>query len=306
MALKAALRSYAAARELITTELAPLLRPQLNSIRDSIAEAFGVSTSDTTNSTTTTTTSGRRVRWDAKEMSEWVAGLTELVSRFEERVETLLTACDKIDECVVELGCVGYEREAFVGVLGKIQAIVDELSLAGFTDLKSWVVVLNDKLGMALKTRLERSLWAWSRTFQVKDGDESNLNDEEKDDGQNNKDYVKVKIPPIGLEILLRNQEISSSPSIPTVRTLFLKELHRFVGIVCSLPRPTSGRFEIFDLEPNTNNSSNNTNYSETLTFSRLVQEASPQALAKAYSTIESHMMDVSSFCNKWFAYQTL
>lgn len=42
MALKGALRSYNVARELITPELEPLVMPQLKSIKESIAEAFGV------------------------------------------------------------------------------------------------------------------------------------------------------------------------------------------------------------------------------------------------------------------------
>ena len=125
MALKGALRSYTVARELITPELEPLVMPQLKGIRESIAEAFGVS--DGTNRVS----SSRRVRWDGKEIAEWVAGLTELVARFEERVETLLHACDKIDEQLKVLGQIEYSHENFLVVTGNIQKTVDELSLAG-------------------------------------------------------------------------------------------------------------------------------------------------------------------------------
>ena len=52
-------------------------------------------------------------------MSKRVADLTELVLRFEERVETLLTAYDSISELISELGSLAYDSEAFRDVLGE-------------------------------------------------------------------------------------------------------------------------------------------------------------------------------------------
>lgn len=75
MALKGALRSYAVARDLITLELEPLVISHLSSIKDSIAEAFGVT--------------------------------------------------NKVE----------YEREVFANVVRNMQQIVDELSLAGYSDI---------------------------------------------------------------------------------------------------------------------------------------------------------------------------
>eukprot|EP00578_Thalassiosira_sp_NH16_P000852 CAMPEP_0181130604 /NCGR_PEP_ID=MMETSP1071-20121207/29959_1 /TAXON_ID=35127 /ORGANISM="Thalassiosira sp., Strain NH16" /LENGTH=49 /DNA_ID= /DNA_START= /DNA_END= /DNA_ORIENTATION= len=40
MALRTALRSYAAARGLVTSDLEPLVAPELRAIRESISEAF--------------------------------------------------------------------------------------------------------------------------------------------------------------------------------------------------------------------------------------------------------------------------
>jgi len=74
MALKSALRSFTVVRDLITPELEPLMDTQLKAIQESISEAFDVSLDGTK------ITSKRRVRWDTKEMAEWVAALTELVS----------------------------------------------------------------------------------------------------------------------------------------------------------------------------------------------------------------------------------
>ena len=59
-------------------------------------------------------------------------------------------------------------------------------------------------------------------------------------------DDNELTIPKIFVKILLRNHEIAPYPALPTVRTIFLQALHDYIGIVCLLPKPTSGRFEVF------------------------------------------------------------
>ena len=290
MALKSALRSYAVARELITPELEPLVLPQLKSIRESIAEAFGVPIGKTTKGSTK-----RRVRWEGKEMAEWVAGLTELVSRFEERVEKLLKACDKIDSQLRFLGEVEFDNKNFSKVVNSIQEHVDGLSLAGYSGLKLWVDTVNLKVGGILKQRLECALIDWSRTLDEKKDENG---DEEKDELHD--DFKDVKIPAIPVEILLRNQEISASPPTPSVRSLFLIELHSFISIVCSLPKLASERFEVFD-------STSRLDIEHTSnTFDMLLEDVQPTILADAYNCVEYHMSKLSLFVEKWLSYQTL
>ena len=65
MALKDALRSYTVARELITPELQPLVMPEIQSIRESIGEAFGDVNAGKSRKS-------RRVKWKGKEIAEWV------------------------------------------------------------------------------------------------------------------------------------------------------------------------------------------------------------------------------------------
>ena len=90
--IKTALRSYQAVRVLITPELEPLVMPQLLEIRELISDAFDVKLS-----TSTAVAKKKRIRWEDKEMTEWLTKLTEAVTKFEDRVEQLLRACDKVD-----------------------------------------------------------------------------------------------------------------------------------------------------------------------------------------------------------------
>ncbi len=292
MALQGALRSYAVARDLITPELEPLVSSHLKHIRESIAEAFGVPLNGHSVS------SSRRVRWGGNEINEWVAGLTELVTRFEERVEILLQACSKIETHLESLAQVDYNRELFERVIEDVQKTVDELSLAGYSKLNSWVLVVNKKIGTVLRDRLERAVETWLLALQAFSKDDSNAAEDEKLEKEN---APTVNFSSIYIEIVLRNQEIVSVPALPIVRSLFIQELHNFIGIVSSLKKPQGGRFEVFDSSPSGSNSEN-----VVKTYSHLVNEINPTTLAKAYGCIEAHMHSVSKFVSQWLAYQTL
>lgn len=236
-------------------------------------------------------TTKRRIRWDSKDLGNWVALLNEHVSRFEERVEILLRASHNIDIAIEALGTVTYERQQFVYAVENLQKIVDELSMGGFSDLTSWVDKVNAKMGDVLASRLEEALEAWFETFQP-------AGDTDGEKGSKKKSRKKlVRIPKINVEILLKNQEISSFPAVPSARSLFLNELHDYMGIVCTLPCLNSGRFEVFE-----SSSGKVTNGK----FHNLASSVSPEILANAYSSIECHMKDLSAFVNQWLGYQTL
>ena len=287
VALKTALQSYAAARALVTPELEPLVSQELRAIQDSITEAFDVP------SATGRLSAKRRVRWDSKDLPSWVALLNEHVSRFEERVEILLRASDKIDVAIDAIGTAVYDRVQFAEAVENVQKVVDELSLAGYSDLSSWVETVNEKMGVVLGRRLEEALVAWTETFEIAEGggadDEANQ--------KKKKDRKKlVKIPKISVEIMLKNQEISAQPAVPTARVLFLDALHDYVGIVCTLPCLNSGRFEVFDSSGSQGTDS----------FHSLIGTVSPDVLADVYVSVENHVQNLASFVDHWLSYQTL
>lgn len=294
MALKAALRSYSVTRDLVTPDLEPLVMPQLKGIREAIAEAFGVSIEGSNRSS-----SSRRVRWNGKEITEWVAGLTELVTRFEERVETLLHAYDKIESQLKILNDVRYDYQQFLSIVQNIQKIIDDLSLRGYSDLKKWVSSVDEKMSIVLRARLESAIIGWSNYFKAKEEnlvesvDEESKTNDPKSDGS-----TDIVFPEITVDILLRNQQISTSPNLPVVRSEFLRKFHEYVAVICALPRPRSGRFEVF--EPNEGKE-------EAIEiFDDLVQEVSPEHIGDAYTCIENYMENISEFVNQWLAYQEL
>lgn len=278
--------------------------PQLLEIRECIAEAFDVKLSGSA-----IAAKKRRVRWDTPEMTDWVTRLTEAVTKLEDRVEQLLRACDKVDIALNLLEQVNYDSVKFQSVLGSIQKTIDEMSLSGYSDLDSWVHVVGDKMAEVLSKRLEGALKAWNKAFSVA-GKKSKVKADKIDEAdpseveiEEDSNIPDMTIPTnVTLEIVLRNQEISTVPPLPTVRSMFLAALHDFIGIVCSLPRPKGGRYEVFD-SITAKTFRNDTNHD---TFDNLDALIPANVLSEAYSSVEDHILEASTFIDQWLAYQSL
>lgn len=292
VAIKTAIRSYLAVRKFVTTELEPLVLPQLIEIRECFSEAF-----DAKLSSSTVVAKKRRIRWDSKEMDEWVARLSESVTKFEDRVEQLLVACDKVDIALNLLERVDYDEAKFRGVLSTVQKTIDNMSLSGFDNLEAWVIVVCQRMRTVLSNRLENALRAWI-SFLSAPMHESNESDSLIDKTA----FRLVDGMKLSVEIVLRNQEITTIPAMPKVRSIFLDVLHRLIGVVCDLPLPTSGRYEVFD------EAASNTlvNKFGSTSFDSVVDLLSPDLLRRSYILIEDHISKASSFVDRWLSYQTL
>ena len=295
VAIKTALRSYQSVRALVTPELEPLVMPQLLNVREIISEAFDVKLD-----TSKAIARKRRVRWDSRELSDWVSRLSDSVTKLEYRVEQLLRTCDKVELALEALGTVEYDATTFQGAMENIQRSIDQMSLSGYSDLASWVKVLDDRLATLLADRLTTALESWNHTFKIHDDTSEEVEEKEDDDeAAEKKKLDTVVIPQIPVEILLRNQEISAVPAVPTVRSLFLNKLHDFIGIVCNLQRPKSGRFEIFDTSPQEGRAPDDT-------FVRLIYMVPAEIVQVAYGRVEERIADIGKFIDQWLAYQTL
>lgn len=294
IAIKTALRSYQCVRVHVSPELEPLVMPQLLEIREIVSEAFDVKLS-----TSTAASKKRRIRWDTPEMTEWATRLTESVTKFEERVEQLLNSCEKVSDALELLEQVAYEETEFRAVLSTIQETIDAMSLSGFSNLESWVKVLSERMAQVLSKRLEKALVAWNQTFKMVQDNVEDTSDEAQPQAVPSMEVTSE----VSVEIVLRNQEISSVPALPSVRSLLLRELHKFIGVVCNLPKPKGGRYEVFDSGTETNTESSG---QTTETFDCLVENISENVVAEAHGVIEHHLAEATTFSEKWLSYQTL
>jgi dynein heavy chain 1 len=177
------------------------------------------------------------------------------------------------------------------------------MSLSGYADLDSWVKVVDERMGEVLSKRLEDALKAWNHKFRSEamkaEGDEEET--EESKELEVTVALPKITVPSIPVEIMLRNQEISAVPAVPSVRSQLLRCLHDFIGVVCSLQRPKSGRFEVFD-----SRTGHSTGEQKDELFADLIHKVDVDLVVAAYRSLEFHIREMTGFVNQWFAYQTL
>lgn len=153
--------------------------------------------------------------------------------------------------------------------------------------------------------RLHSAIESWNLKFRKAKTDQGNLEDgtptTNDADLTPSNDNVDVFIPSklVVVEVVLRNQEIAASPSVPGVRSIFLDKFHDFLGVACDVQLPKSGRFEVFDSGAKAGRDGADT-------FHYLIEKVPAPVLAEAYETINKHVIAVAEFVDQWLAYQTL
>jgi len=290
VALRGALRSYTAARELVTPELEPLVHSNIKAIRQSIEEAFGISIIEQT----VTTRSTLRIRWDSKDIRDWIASLTELVSFFEERVETIFNAQDEINRSIRSLENIEFSRISLFESIQIIQKAIDNLCLANFANIDIWVEAINKVLQEVLSKRLQDALEIWTQSIKVLHaGDDSS-------DIFNKPEALPThhSFPTIFVEITLQNQEIMSFPRLPLVREHLMKMFHDFSSCVCSLRPLHCSRYDIFA------SSLYRSEFGKE--FTALMYNISPLTLSECFNVIENDMIEISAVVQQWLDFQIL
>ena len=290
IALRSALRSYTAARDLVTPELEPLVASNIKAVRQSIEEAFGISIDRTV-----TVRSTLRIRWDSKDIRDWITSLTELVNLFEERVETLINAHDKIYRYISSIENVEYSRKGFFELIQSIQKVIDDLSLANYTNLDVWVDIMNRELNGVLCHRLETALKAWTQSTKFLYVDSSG--------SPECADKVELapkilSLEPVFVDIFLQNQEIVTFPSLPSVRENLLQKYHEYCGAICSLQTLNCSRYEIFR--------SSERPIFTVPDFSDLMDRISPELISESYHVIEKQLIEIATVVGYWLDFQIL
>ena len=98
---------------------------------------------------------------------------------------------------------------------------------------------------------------------------------------------------PIVFEILMADQRMQLSPPILESRSVWMKQLREWLGLVCDLPRLHSGRYEEDEEEGRRYRSV-------------LAKTISDGKLEKAVEAIEGKIGEVEAYVAEWMQYQTL
>ncbi|XP_001636057.2 cytoplasmic dynein 1 heavy chain 1 isoform X2 [Nematostella vectensis] len=236
--------------------------------------------------------------WESYKLDPYVQKLAEAVFNFQEKVDDLLSSVEKIDIEVRSLDTCSFNNQTFRDVLGKIQKAVDELNLHSYSNLPSWVNTLDQQVEMHLSRRLQAGIKSWTDCLK---GNKSSRHVDDTDmasmaahkPGGDPEIIVSIH------EVCIQNQVLFMRPPVEHAREHLINELHAWVGIITTLPRIQSSRYQV-GLERD--ESESDISYRNLLA---MLPEG-PEVLQDAYGSIEDIVEAVEKYSKVWLQYQAL
>eukprot|EP01038_Epipyxis_sp_PR26KG_P004455 gene4455-6300_t len=316
LALQSALVVFNQSKRKINPENSILLNSTVNSVREIIKEALGGSAAKRT-----------FVKWDSKNLNDWVSHLSNKVFALQERVDDVTDKMIAVDELLKQLSKCKFNYESMREVIESLQVIVDELPMKGLSNIPVWVKRLDKRIEAVLKDRLIGSIEQWVVAFNnepldVKDGSGNQSQStplkkhphsvkdtptrasmvvdlEEEPSEEQKAETVElekiVELESITHEILIANQILYLSPPIEYAKSHWISEFHKYIATACILPRIVPSRFKAFaevEIGPQ--------DYSNILTM------LDGNALKQPYLAIDKKVTEAKAYAQQWLQYQAL
>lgn len=213
-----------------------------------------------------------------------------------------------------QLGSCPIHGPALHRIASKLQEAVDELNLAGYSNLDAWVRRLDKQLEATLTERLLHALDAWLSTFStdgsapgadgqgsgsdalVVAGGDSSSPRKDAQEAARHRPLIRTSVH----EVLIRNQMMHLQPPLHHARQTFLQQLSAYLGTICDLPRLQSSRYDA------SLSHKKDAERAPPPTYRHLLARLPEGALRKVYEAIEERLRQVSEYVDIWLQYQAL
>jgi dynein heavy chain 1 len=293
VSLKEAVRSYGQACSKVHDGIAPLLVGHRTEVQNHLNEGF-------------------RLKWESVvKLEPYVKRLTEAVSSFQDKVDSLLTKHELITAELDALKTCAFSKAAFSGHLTTVQKIIDEFNLASLTNLESWTAALERQIEVTLTQRLGEAMNGWNALFD--DGKPAAAatgpaaaNKKPSGDAAPG---APAALPASSLrpvlektkhEIVIRNQTMLLVPPLEQARATWISQLSRWAGAVCDLDKLRSNRYDAAVAVRGKEAAA------PPPTYKHLLNQLPGDTLVQAYRNIEKKLEDVRAYVHQWLQYQAL
>ena len=247
---------------------------------------------------------GKGINWDSELLSDYTREFSSLVLTLQSKVDDLVGKYKSIKVLVDSLKTCEYTHEAFASILGEVQRIVDEMNLASYSNLQSWVLQLENDICTTLAQRLSKRVEAWKRDFEKLapgNSDKTSKNLLARRMKRNASDDASSSLDGVAIaqrvhEIVLRKHALDLNPPLETSRLSWIGQLHDCVRTVCDQKPIRGNRYD--DVLSAAESGSGRATYGQ-----RLVPRT---LLCGAYEAIETRLGEVSRYVNTWMQYQSL
>ena len=317
-ALQAALSGFAQAKSGITGSNSVLLNTQVQAVRDVIKEAIGGSKR-----------TKKWIKWDsASDLNDWVGQFSSKVYALQEKVDDFKEKMMQVEHYLCQLRTCSYHRAAMGESMSGLQTLVDEIQIRGFSNVAAWAADLDTRIEFILLERLKSAIRVWVEAFSYDSltvDETDNAADEtpakirqkgsankrrnsipgsfRNSDGRNEKDVEKenslekerLVLDPTLHEVLLSNQILFVAPPLEQARVDWISAFHQHVSIVCTLPRISSSRFNVF-----AGVTDDPSDYSSVLLM------LDQNLLSMPFTVIEEKVALAKAYASQWLQYQAL
>ena len=160
--------------------------------------------------------------------------------------------------------------------MNSIQSVIDDMNLASYSNLNTWVKKLEERVESELRERLIAAVEGWI----VQTNDETGKNNVHK--------------------VILRNHRLTIDPPLEDSKKRWLADLNMLVSQVCLLERLQSSRYDQTVLQDDTKST-------DKISFASILKHKQVQVhLIKAYECVENRSVEISEYVKTWMQYQAL
>ncbi|CAI5743819.1 unnamed protein product [Peronospora destructor] len=286
MSLDASLKTYMSSCRRIQPIFEALTVAYVRDVRATIGKTFS---------------KGNEMRWHADGLGEYVTDLATKVERLHDKVDDLLHKTSDIDTLLETIrNSSDFKAEAVHAILVKVQAHVDELSLAGYANLHVFVKNLNGLIADILGKTLEVLLQRWVDCFG-----------RQPDEKLFQATLTEASLAVSTHQILLKNQMLYLEPSVGDARRDWLAQLQILLNSVCNLPKIQTSSYEnVYGKSTVSGLSSSPLKSASSRRKEAVFKEALKQVpldlLVQAYSVLDVTVSDVEKYASTWLQYQAL
>ena len=227
---------------------------------------------------------------------EFVKDFSAAVSVLQDKTYALLSIHEKIQKAISELRICVYKAPAFRAHLESIQVAVDHLNLENYSNLGGWVQELNHTIEEIFLERLRNGMSIWVESFQSSKFDQTNHDSIQRSTPHTGEEDVNTpRFPSAIHEIIMQNQVIYLEPPTELARADWISHFHRWLGIICDLPRIESSRYEMKMTIDNPSESR----------FGYLPTHCARE-ICNVYSVIDNRISEMNAYIDKWLQFQSL
>ncbi|KAF1817029.1 putative dynein heavy chain, cytosolic [Eremomyces bilateralis CBS 781.70] len=228
---------------------------------------------------------------------QFIREFASAVSLLQTKVATLASIFATVQAALRDLETCHCTSEDLLRHLGTIQGAVDQLNLENYVNLPHWVAGMNDRVADILRARLDHAIAEWIELFdseELSDAAKARLKQAEPDKEPSK--YLP-QLNAILLEVCMKNQLIYLDPPLEFARASWLEQLHKWLSIICALPKIKATRYEL--------RVETSTDASVEETFSELTSKCA-NSLTTVYSSVEARVAETSEYVAKWLQFQSL